>query len=730
MAIPPKNSKPKIPSFDEVMAEDTPQIPSFNEVMGEKKSLGSSSKNGSLENTNGVSKPSEPDFGFPTRNQLATGQQSIADNTRSVSAMETIMSDDEKMHHEERAKVREENRIKVEKAKPIAIKNTAKKSLKIKGLNPNNAALLNSEIAKFTDEVESGSASVGFGKDGEVGLVSHPEAGESFLKHMMDDINQRKNAREFNTDDLDKKVEIAEKIRLNQSAYLAEKPTGFASLTSKAGDLLPTLMLYGAGAAAGGVIEMAAPETGGLSNLALKPVMSFVMNEGDGANQKGLQGTMERYNAILAQHPDMDKRIAMHHATVGEDVDRVAGILETAAFSATGGKLKLGKSVTGKLLKGMAHAAVDVGGKTALVTGVRDVGHNLEGVTHKSGSEILGDMAETFGENAPMGVGLHAFMGIAGGAVDKVSQLIKSALKFDVVTKLKPDEVKSLLDENVKRGAVTPEQAQKAETDLAEFDKTLQKVPEHLSDEAKASVTGLIIKRDNLKKQAEGKDESAKELHNQEIESINNQIKEIYRTGKPLEHEINPATGETFKQPIFDDVQKQRVKDLAKKIVADPSQIITDPELRQVAANFPQELEKELQRHVKEENSGNKDKEKPTTDIADNVEKFNKQNEKENTKLPNTEKETSVADESVDKIEQSTEKEQSTVTPERTPEEVKQIKREPIGVDNFEKSVKITDINSYKEGAKELSLKEVTAFEGRSELRKRLKAIDNITKCL
>ncbi len=109
-------------------------------------------------------------------------------------------------------------------------------------------------------------------------------------------------------------------------------------------------------------------------------------------------------------------------------------------------------------------------------------------------------------------------------------------------------------------------------------------------------------------------------------------------------------------------------------------------------------------------------------------EKSNKVGIEENTKL-DTKEEASVTDEGVDKVIQPKE-EKSSLIIERTPEEIKQISREKIDMGNIDKKVTVPDIDSYKSGTKELPLKEVTAFEGRDILRKRLKEIDNIIKCL
>lgn len=670
--------------------------------------------------TTSVSQP-VPDFGMASHSDLAKGQTGAVDNQTPTAVTQFEESVEEKQHREERAAKREADKQRKITATPIAIEDAATKSLKSKGLDPNNKALLNKEKSKFALEIASGNADVGFDKEGKAGLVTTPGFLESFHDNMMDAINTTKNAREFKDMSVPERVDFVKNFEKEvPTPYIGVKPTGLGSVGAMAGGSAPSIGLYGAGALAGAALESIAPETGGLSHIALKPVMSFVMNAGSGANNKGMLGTLARYSELKRKNPGLTDEEAMTEAGKGEDVDRLSGIAETALFSKTGGELKLGKSATGNLLKGMARTGLDVGGKVAAVEGLKDVGHNIEGVTNKSASDIAKDMGEAFKENAPVGFALHGFMAVASGAA-KLPGLLKSALKYDVVTKIPPEEIHAALNENVKSGAITPEVAEKAANDLVEFGQTLKKVPDGLSDDSKASVAGLILKRGNLKKEAEGKDESANDINSQEIESINNQIKEIYRTDKPLEHEINPATGETFKKLTFDNIAAMRVKNLADKI--SKGKEITDPEELQTEHNFPEELEKHLNRIVREEKSSNRDKENPNTDITDNVEKYfndnKKQSEKTKVEIPVTTEKTSVADEGVNPVEQPTAKVEIT---ERTPEEIKTISREPLPIEQIDTKVDIPDY--YEKG------KKVKAFEARTEYRNMLKHIDNIIKCL
>lgn len=562
-------------------------------------------------------------FLLPTHNQLAQGQVEPSESTVAAQPQQTLENDFNKANIPEYNKEKADYEQKVKDNIPQAINDAAVKSLKLKGIDPNNAALLNKEKSQFALQIAQGDATVGFDKDGKPGLVQTPGFAGSLWDHLKGQVNEWIDARQFKNMNSDERVNWANnKIKQAETAYIGTKPTQAGSVGALAGDVVPTIGRYAAGAAVGAGLEAVAPETGGLSNLALKPAMSFVMNEGTDANLSGMNGVLQRYYAGQQARAkglnDLTDKELMAKAEEGEQVDRDAGILGSAVFSGEGNVL--GKTVTKDFLKDVVKSGVDLGAKSAAIEGAKDVGHNIEGTGNKNSSEIGKDVLTAFDENAPMGMLLHAFMGGITGAT-KLPGLIKSGLKYDIINKMTPDEVRTQLTKNVQSGAITPEQAQKAEADLTQFGQTLQTVPPYLSDEAKASVTGLIEKRDNLLKQNEGLDKTAQDLAKPEIDAINNQIKEVYRTGKPQQVEINPTTGTTFEKPDYDAVAQQRVKDLASSIAS--GKTITKPEDLQTQANFPKELEAELQNHLKEDQKAGKE----GTGVQENINEYLKQNE-------------------------------------------------------------------------------------------------------
>jgi hypothetical protein len=580
----------------------------------------------------------ENNFGL-NHDQIALNQQSVSDNTTNVAPKEALQGEYNEAHIPEFNQQKADYKEKVLKATPDAITNAAKKSLQIKGIDPNNAALLNKEKQNFQDQISSGNAAVSFDKDGNPGLVQTPGLFGSLWDHLKTGVTNLKDARDFKNMTDQERVDYANKHP--QTPYIGVKPTQAGSVGALIGDIAPTMGRYAAGAAVGGALSTLAPETGGLSTLALKPVMSFALNEGADANISGMNGTLQRFYALRQKNPQGDQVEQMKEARNGEDVDRMAGVATAGLFSMVGNG-ELGSSVTGNILKKIAsvpvkdaettaasgisklasnaiNSGLSLGEKTSVVEGAKDIGHNLEGVTDKNASNIASDMAQAFAENAPLGTLLDAGIGVLSGVV-KAPPIIKSAIKYDLLTKIKPEVFQQALQKGLDGGALTPDQYQKTISSLQEFDNVLKTVPDYLSDESKSSVAGLILKRNSLEQQNETLDPTARKLNQPEIDGINNQINEIYRTGKPLENEINPATGKTFEPPTYDDVAQQQVKDLAQNIAK--GRKIEKPEDIQTQANFPDQLKTELQKLSDEEKSADVVGEKPKTVVQDNIKNY------------------------------------------------------------------------------------------------------------
>lgn len=651
----PVTPNDKIPSFDEVMQdEQQPKIPSFNEVMGEKKSLSSSdlkkSMNGSVQPTSQSTSQKEPDFGLKSGRELALGQQSKSDNSDLSGMNQSLAGIDEQQHHEERAKARAE---KIDNA----ITNTAINSLKLKGIKP-TAVQLNQEKAKYKKQVDDGNAAVALNENGVPGLKRVSGFLENLKTGWEGASKAEKEADEFiNNMSTQQMVDYANKQaeKINNNEYIGERPSTLGSLGEIGGSSIPVMGRAAAGAAIGAGLVMAAPETLGGSLAGLPAAVAFALNTPDMANQFAQREVLSRYSILKKQHPELSDLDLMKEAEKGKYAGGVAGVLTNAALTGTGLKTPLAlesKNLIAKTLTNVGKSSLHMGSVGAGITAAQGLEREMEGV-HTFGKERLDDIIKSFKENATTGALLT---GLMHGVPNVVKSIFKYGLKDENI-----NNIQDVLTANEQAGNVPEGTTDKVVKDITDYKEALSKTPSGLSPESEALIAGLIQKRTNIEKVAETKDKSPaiQDIYKEQMESLNRQISEIQRTGKPLEHEINEASGEPYKQPTYDDVQKQRVEDLADKI--SKGKRIEDAEDLQTQANFPDELEKQLNRISKEEKSGNKDKEKPTTELSDNIDKYFKSNEKEKAKLSNTKEETSIADEGINKDQQPAEENQPKV---------------------------------------------------------------------
>lgn len=415
------------------------------------------------------------------------------------------------------------------------------------------------------------------------------------------------------------KAKQQQSIKKEPSEYLDERAGGAGWAGNTLGGAAPFLAKAGAGLATGAALLAAAPETMGASLAAAPVAMSFIYTAPDMANQGGMNETLRRYSQLKTEHPELTDLDAMSKAESGLLTGGIAGVAEDALFMknfklpiSNEGKQVLGKFVTESLQSGMNMGAA---------TAAADVGKNIvstaEGYKPK---DIIKSAANTFVDNATAGMVLH-------GMINGVPKILNSAFKFALKDTPK-EEISNILNSNVEAGNITPEQAKKTATDIDGYNEALDKInPNGLSETSQASIAGLIQAKENLKKESETKDESVRKPYDAKIEAINAQIADIQRTNKPFEHEVDDLTGNTLAKPSLDDVAKQRVEDIADKISkGKPIEDVVDV---QTEAKFPDQLDKQLNKILREEKSNNKDKENPNNEITNNITKYLEKNKKE-----------------------------------------------------------------------------------------------------
>ena len=529
-----------------------------------------------------------PDFGMKSFKDLATGNQSRSDNTTSTGVQQSVLSDEERMQHDERAATKKANLDK-------AITNTAINSLKIKGIKP-TAVQVNQEKQKYQQQVDNGDASVALNKDGTPGLKRVTGG----LENLVNGWNEATSNHKENADFI--KMSTQDKVGyLNNhpeqdkvaSEYMGEKPSGWGEVTHFVGGAGPYLGKAFAAGVLGSVMVAAAPETLGASLVGLPLAMSILATTPDAINSGMADEIKRRYSILKKEQPNRSDIDLMKEAEQGGIAGGIGGGLSNIAMMGIGGgeMSATSKSLLANTVKHILKSSAEIGGISGAATGLVQEEGNLEGIK-TSQSDIAKNVGNSIKDNAT-----QAFL--LTSLIHGVPNVLKSVSKYALVKDANPEEIKQTLDINVANGTLPPETADKVMTDLSNYKQALDKTPNGLSPDSQASVAGLIQKRTNIEKEAKTKDVTAQSVYKPQIDAINQQIEDIQRTGKPLEHEIDEATGKPYKQPTFDDVAKSKVEDLADKIAK--GKRIEEPEDLQAEANFPEELTKQLERLKKQE---------------------------------------------------------------------------------------------------------------------------------
>lgn len=654
--------------------------------------------------TTSVSQP-VPDFGIASFNDLAKGQKNASENTSAVAPKEFQQATNPEIYSPEilkqRAKYKEE---KIQKA----LDNTTAKSLKAKGINAQpGSALYNEEKNKYKAQVDMGFGHVALDENGVPGIKRTTGLFENLQKGLHEANTDNEENAAFYDMSPEQKVEFVNKKIATEkpNEYIGETPSFTGSVGHLAGSSAPFLAKASAGAAIG-------TATGGLGAPA---AFAFLLTTPDMINAGVKNEVIRRYQILKSQYPKRSDVENMTEADRGALAGGVGGILTNAAMMGTGMKAPLsaeGKSLLSTTLKGVAKPALQMGAISGGITAAQELEGNLEGIKSDP-KNIIKHSLESFKENATTGALLTTML--------HAPNILKSVSKYILTKEANPEAIKNVVQANENIGQVPSGTTEKVVTDLEQYKNIVNTLPTGLKPEVEASVAGLLQKRENVTAEAETKSKSPaiQQLYKDKVEAIDRQIADIQRTGKPLEHEIDEATGETYKKPTFDNIAAVRVKNLADKI--SKGKEITDPEELQTEHNFPEELEKNLNRITREEKSANRDKESPNTDLSDNIktylDKNAKQTEKAKVEIPVTAEKAGVTNESVNTVKQPTE-----IT-ERTPEEIKTISREPLPIEQIDTKVDIPDYETGK-------TKRVKAFEARTEFRQRLKDIESIIKCL
>lgn len=661
MSLPIPDKKKRIPSFDEVMKDDyqPPKVPSYDEVMGNDNSK-------KKDSSDGLSAPSDGESNgttltTPPPKEIATPAPRIKPlsdfidiekpspfATRDNTYMQKPITEVDKQEAENKNQLHQ-------KDVRDAIDNTTERRLKSKGIQTTKgSALFNEEKSKVKKAYDNGDAVFHKYIDKKTGQET---AGldktigwwEGLSKGWNESTQGNEDAHNFinNMSDADR---VAYLKQTKQEAprndgYMGEVGGKLGGVGEFIGENAPFLGKAAAGTAIGAGLTLAAPETAGASLAGLPAVAAFAMTLPDMVNQGGMNETIRRYQILKQEQPEANEVDLMRQAREsGIAAGGVAGAATNALLMGEGGNILKApleeetKNTIGKFIKRNLQSAVKMGVTTGAVTGAEQAEGNLEGIK-TSPNDIIKNSVQSFKDNATIGSLLHGITSAITGAVN-LPKSVLSSFKYGLKD-VDPTVIKDALQSNEESGNLPQGTTEKVLTDIDQYKNALNKTAGGLTPESEASIAGLIQAKDKITEEMGTKDASQHPIYKQKIEALDNQIADIQRTNKPLQHEID-ETGNTLEKPTFDNIAQRRVNVLADKI-SKGKEIEDDIVDVKTQQQFPEEVDKALNRILKEEKGKNKDKENPNTELSDNIEKYLSQKQKaEVSNIPNPSQEVKV----------------------------------------------------------------------------------------
>lgn len=306
----------------------------------------------------------------------------------------------------------------------------------------------------------------------------------------------------------------------------------------------------GTGAVAGSVVPgigtAAGASTGALAGLGMASLnLEYSGKIIEGLSELGVDVT----NAEDLKNAFADKKLMDELKSDGLKKGIPVALFDMISGGIAGKVLsKPAKTIAGKALAGAAEMAVQAG----LGAGGEAAGQLVSEGKITSPNAIL---MEAIGETGPGSVE------IAYGTMVETAKRGKDISKKDVVTvvtKGNPAQVSNNIDLNVASGNLTKEQGMKIKQEIAQTTTDIKKVPEDLSDAAKAEALDLIKRKDALTQQAKELDPAFKPEAENQIKELEKQILAVVdkdrsakavdlpevtvKAGKRLFNEPNPET--------------------------------------------------------------------------------------------------------------------------------------------------------------------------------------------
>lgn len=398
-------------------------------------------------------------------------------------------------------------------------------------------------------------------KDGTLQVVKSPKTGKYVLAYKGDMLKSFSQAwdgvleRQANdkyvaglsTEDKIKHYE-AQDI-LNQDKYLETAPSGFSGSVGRLlGENAEPLIKLAAMANIGGKAAQAAGATAQTVANAQK-FGSFLAFATD-AGYSGYANNTERvYKSLRKQDPNGDPVEQMRKAENAGLIGEASGIGMAAGMTGIFKNLKnAAETINTKpfvsaletMSKHTSKEAAVQGSISALNSIVSDLGAKSQGMDIG-----VGDIVENALES---GKQMAQFVGVTGLAMGTLTGLMKvpgyvKAQAKGLVSELPREEVKAVYQGAEANGIVPEGTADKVINSLNQYDKAKEKLPEGLTEDKKASLTGIQEKIDKLE---ESKKKLAPQYHDRvdnTINSLKDRAIKILESKDPLAEEVDNTLG-------------------------------------------------------------------------------------------------------------------------------------------------------------------------------------------
>ncbi len=431
------------------------------------------------------------------------------------------------------------------KVRNEALDNATDDYFKTKGINaPKGSALYNQQRNSVAEALKNGLVSIGKDANGNYGVKRHSGFWENLKGGFNNAVKSNDEANDFvnnmtTQQRLDYLKQNPDEEQKHEAGFIGVKPNTLGQTGNLLGGGAPFMAKAVAGTVIGAGLAAVAPETGGVSLAALPAATSFLFTAPDLINQNAKDEILRRFQIFKSQ--GLSDEEAMDKADQGKWVGGLTGLATAAAFSGEGVNKALSpesKTVIGNAMEHVIKPSLKVGAITGLATAAGQEEGNLEGVK-TSQQDIFNNSMKSLEENGTSALALTGLMHYA-------PKVLSSAFKYALTKDENPNDVQATLQANEDKGNIPQGTTEKTMQDLHEYADALKETPDGLNPQSEASYAGLVVAKNNLKKEMLSKDENAAIINQPKIDAINGQLQKIIATNKPYEAEVDEVTGQNL----------------------------------------------------------------------------------------------------------------------------------------------------------------------------------------